>query len=139
MNDRFRDYLRKFVLVFFDDILVYSSNLEDHLQHLTTVFSLLSSHHFYAKLSKCVFAVPNVHYLCHIISIDGVSVDPAKIQAIVNWPIPTTVSALHGFLGLTGYYQKFFRNYAALALLLTDLLQSSRLNGMTKLLQHLTI
>ncbi|XP_058769067.1 uncharacterized protein LOC131642924 [Vicia villosa] len=126
MNDLLRPYLRQFVLVFFDDILIYSPTFADHLTHLHIVFNLLKSHVFVAKLSKCVFAVDRVHYLGHIISAGNVAPDPEKIQAILDWPEPRSLTALRGFLGLTGFYRRFVRNYATLAAPLTDILRSTR-------------
>jgi hypothetical protein len=103
MNDTFRPYLRKFILVFFDDILIYSNSLSDHIQHLKLVLELLSHNQFLAKLSKCVSAVPQVDYLGHVISANGVTPDPKKIAAILEWPVPRSLTALHGFLGLTAF------------------------------------
>ena len=123
MNAVFRPYLRKFVLVFFDDILVFSKSLDMHLQHLRLVLSLLLQHQLYAKRSKCVFGIPEVEYLGHIISGQGVSADPKKLSAMKEWPFPTTVKALHGFLGLTGYYRKFIHQYSQIVAPLTALLK----------------
>ncbi|KAM1079465.1 hypothetical protein ACFX2B_014021 [Malus domestica] len=107
MNDIFRPYLRHFILVFFDDILVYSKNWEDHLLHLKMTFEVLQQHQLYVKKHKCSFGQSKVEYLGHVISSKGVKADPSKIQAIMDWPKPTTVKELRGFLGLTGYYRKF--------------------------------
>jgi len=104
MNTMLQAFLRIFVLVFFYDILVYSKTWEDHLQHLQQVLSILQHHKFFAKYSKCSFGVPKVDYLGHIISGQGVEVDPSKIEAIKAWPTPTNVTSLRGFLGLTGYH-----------------------------------
>nr|KYP49228.1 Retrovirus-related Pol polyprotein from transposon 17.6 [Cajanus cajan] len=86
MNDLFRPHLRKFVLAFFDDILVYSSNINDHLIHLKLVLELLTTNQFFAKYSKCVFVEPTIAYLGHLISAQGVQPDPKKIKAILEWP-----------------------------------------------------
>ena len=123
MNQVFKQFLRKFVLVFFDDILVYSSSLEMHEQHLATVLELLQANQLYAKMSKCSFAVDSVEYLGHLIPGRGVSMDPAKIESMVKWPIPDLVKTLRGFLGLSGYYRRFIKGYGMLTKPLTDLLK----------------
>lgn len=123
MNDLLRPFLRKFALVFFNDILIYSPTWESHLNHINQVLSLLSTHQFYAKLSKCQFGVRSVDYLGHLISADGVQADPSKIQAMVSWPPPKNITALRAFLGLTGFYRRFVLNYAAIASP-TDLLKA---------------
>ena len=125
MNDVFRPYLRRFTLVFFDDILVFSPTLELHLQHLRSVLELLQQHQLYAKKSKCAFGCSKVEYLRHIISGQGVSTDPRKIAAMEAWLIPTSLKALKGFLGLTGYYRKFIKNYRQIATPLTALLRKN--------------
>lgn len=122
MNDLFRPYLQKFILVFFDDILIYSRSWEDHLAHLKIVLQILSTNSLFAKESKCRFGVLQVEYLGHVISEQGVSVDPAKIQAVIEWPTPTTAKGVRGFLGLAGYYRKFIRHFGSIAAPLTRLL-----------------
>ena len=111
MNDVFRPYLRRFVLVFFNDILVFNPTLELHIQHLRLVLELLQQHQLYAKKSKCAFRCSEVEYLGHIIFSQGVSTDPRKTIAMEAWPIPNSVKTLKGFLGLMGYYRKFIKNY----------------------------
>ena len=103
------------MLVFLDDILVFSNSLDLHLQHLKIVLSLLLQHQLYAKRSKCVLGISKVEYLGHIISGQGVNADPSKIFAMQAWPFPKNVKALHGFLGLTGYYRKSIQHYGQIA------------------------
>lgn len=112
--------------VFFDDILVYSTTLADHVQHLTTVLETLREHSFFVKLSKCSFGQQSVEYLGHIVSVEGVHVDPHKISVVTDWPVPSNVKQLRGFLGLTGYYRRFVRHYAQVAFPLTELLKKNQ-------------
>ncbi|CAL1413314.1 unnamed protein product [Linum trigynum] len=123
MNSIFSAHLRKFILVFFDDILVYSPDETSHITHLRTTLSILRQHNLYAKPSKCSFGQTQVEYLGHIITSEGVSTNPAKISAMVSWPRPKNVKELRGFLGLTGYYRKFVKDYGAISRPLTDLLK----------------
>jgi hypothetical protein len=125
MNELFHPYLRKFVLVFFDDILIYSKTWTKHLKHLEQVLSLLEENQFYAKRSKCTFGKDEVEYLGHIISKEGVKVDPKKIKAIIEWSKPKSISKLRGFMGLTGYYRRFIKNYAHIIAPLTNLLKKN--------------
>ena len=134
MNAIFRPYLRKFVLVFFDDILVFSSNLYDHLSHLKIVLEILQSHQLYAKQSKCVFGYAEVEYLGHIISREGVKADPKKTLAMQQWPIPQNAKALEGFFCLTGYYRKFIQGYGAITQPLTDLFKKDGFHWSNKAL-----
>jgi hypothetical protein len=122
MNEILASYIRKFVLVFFYDILIYSSTWVDHLQHVKIVFEIIRSHHLFLKKSKCVFWSSSVTYLGHIISSAGVALDPDKVAAVESWPPPQTLRALQGFLGLTGYYQKIIAQYGDITRPLTGLL-----------------
>jgi hypothetical protein len=122
MNAVFAPFLRKFVIVFLDDILVYSPSWETHLVHLRQVLETLRNTKFFAKLSKCEFGKTAIHYLGHIISDAGVATDPDKTSVMRNWPLPHNTTELRGFLGLTGYYRKFVRNYGIISKPLTQLL-----------------
>ena len=107
MNDVLRPYLRRFVLVFFDDILIYSASWAEHLQHVAIVFNELRAHHLHLKRSKCSFGTPSVAYLGHVISAAGVAMDADKVAPVAAWPTPQSLRVLRGFLGLAGYYRKF--------------------------------
>lgn len=123
INKVFAPYLRKFTLVFFDDILVYSTDEKEHLEHLELVFKVMRQHKLFAKMSKCEFLQGQVAYLGHVISKDGVAVDENKVKDMLAWPEPKSVKALRGFLGLSGYYRKFVKDYGTIAKPLTNLLQ----------------
>lgn len=123
MNLIFAALLRRGVIVFMDDILIYSATLEQHVSLLQQVFEILRKHKFFIKLSKCSFAQQEIEYLGHCISSQGVSTEKSKIMAVEQWPVPKNVKELRGFLGLTGYYRKFIKNYGLIRRQLTNLLK----------------
>src|SRR5262249_44456711 len=121
MNRVFRPYLDQFVIVFIDDVLVYSPDETSHREHLRFVLETLRTHQLYAKFSKCEFWLDSVPFLGHIISAEGVAVDPSKVQAVLEWKVPTTPTEVRSFLGLVGYYRRFIQDFSSLASPLTHL------------------
>jgi hypothetical protein len=121
MNNVLNKFLDIFVLVFIDDILVYSRSKEEHEEHLKLVLQVLREHKLYAKLSKCDFFQRQVHYLGHVISEKGVAVDPDKIKAIIDWPTPRDVTDIRSFMGLAGYYRRFIKGFSKIGHPITSL------------------
>jgi len=109
MNNVFRPYLDKFVVVFIDDIVIYFKTKEEHAKHLRLVLKTLEEHKLYAKFKKCEFWLEKVHFLGHLVTKETVSMDLAKVEAILNWPEPTCVTEVQGFLGMARYYKKICR------------------------------
>ncbi|GJX77223.1 putative nucleotidyltransferase, ribonuclease H [Tanacetum coccineum] len=126
MNRVCKLYLDKFVIVFIDDILIYSKTKEDHEVHLGLVLELLRKEKLYAKFSKCEFWLQEVHFLGHVVNQNGIHVDPSKIEAVKNWKTPTTPSEIRSFLGLAGYYRRFIANFSKIAKPLTSLTQKNQ-------------
>ena len=126
MSRVFRSQLNRFVVVFVDDILVYSRDEEEHKLHLREVLGILRQHELKAKFSKCHFWRREVRFLGHVVSEHGISVDPSKIAAIQDWRVPTTVTEVRSFLGLAGYYRKFIRDFSKIATPLTQLTKKNR-------------
>ena len=123
MNSVFMSELDKFVVVFIDDILIYSKNKKDHAQHLCIVLQRLRDHHLYAKFSKCEFWLDSVKFLGHTISSEGISVDPTKVQEVMDWKPPTSVHQIRNFLGLAGYYRRFILDFSRIAKPMIELLK----------------
>ncbi|WVZ70384.1 hypothetical protein U9M48_019058 [Paspalum notatum var. saurae] len=115
MNSVFMNELDKFVVVFIDDILVYSKNKKEHEEHLWIVLSRLREHKLYAKFSKCAFWLKEVAFLGHILSAKGVAVDPSKVEDVLNWKQPQTVTEIRSFLGLAGYYRRFIKDFSRIS------------------------
>ena len=123
MNKVFMEFFDKFVMVVIDDIFVYSKNEEEHKEHLRLVLEKLREHHLYAKFRKCEFWLKEVGFLGHVISGEGIAVDPTKVRSITNWLAPTSVGEIRSFLGLAGYYWRFIEKISKIAKPMTELLK----------------
>ncbi|GJJ75631.1 putative transposase [Entomortierella parvispora] len=122
MNTIFSKELDQFVVVYLDDILIYSKTFEEHLKHIRTVLSTLRKHHLHAKQSKCAFGLSSITFVGHVISYDGIQVDPAKVAVVKNWPTPTNVQELRSFIGFVNYHRRHIFHHAEVTACLTDLL-----------------
>ncbi|KAI2653818.1 Transposon Tf2-6 polyprotein [Labeo rohita] len=123
VNDVFRDMLNRWVIVYIDDILIFSDTLESHIQHVRAVLQRLIDHQLYAKFEKCEFHRTVTSFLGYIIGSEGVAMDDKKVQAVLNWPPPTSVKELQRFLGFANFYRRFIRNFSSVAAPLTSLLR----------------
>ena len=121
MHRVFQPYLDQFVVVFVDDILIYSQSEREHEDHLRIVLQLLRDHQLYAKFSKCEFWLTEVRFFGHVVSASGVSVDPEKVEAVISWERPKSVFEIHSFLGLARYYRRFIEDFSRLAAPMTRL------------------
>ena len=126
MNKVFMEYLDKFVVVFIDDILVYSRTEEEHEEHLRLALQKYQEYRLYVKLSKCEFLMKQVAFLGHIISKGGISVDPSKAQDVLSWNAPTSVGNIQSFLGLAGYYRRFIEGFLKISKPMTELLEKDK-------------
>jgi hypothetical protein len=122
MQSVFSKYLDEFVIIFLDDILVYSKSFDEHLKHLECVLQTLRQHKLYAKSSKCEFSKNELSFLGHVINSDGIKMEPSKVDAVVKWPQPKNIHDIRAFLGLAGYYRRFVKDFSKLASPLTNLL-----------------
>jgi len=121
MNRVFREFINQCVVVFIDDILIYSRSREEHEKHLRTILQILRENKLYGNLKKCEFWLEEVPFLGHVVSKDGVSVDPSRVEAVVNWARPPTIRETRSFLGLAGYYRRFVEGFSSLVAPLTRL------------------
>lgn len=126
MNSVFMEYLDKFVVVFIHDILIYSKSESEHEEHLRLVLGKLREHRLYAKFSKCEFWLKEVAFLGHVLSEGGIAVDPSKVQDVLNWRQPKSVSEVRSFLGFAGYYRRFIENFSKIARPMTQLLKKEK-------------
>jgi hypothetical protein len=132
MNGVFREYIDKFVIVFLDDILVYSKSEEEHEHHLKMVLQVLRENQLYAKLSKCSFYQKQIHYLGHFISKDGIVMDPEKIGSIIEWSVLKNVTEFRSFMGLSGHYRRFIAGFSRIAHPITSLQRKEKKFQWTK-------
>jgi hypothetical protein len=121
MNHVFRPYLDRFVVIFIDDILVYSSSDQEHEQHLRLILQTLREYRLYAKLSKCEFWLKEVTFLGHVISAYGILFDPQKVKAVLKWERPANVTKIHNFLRLVRYYMRFIEGFSTIFIPITRL------------------
>ncbi|GJW19586.1 putative reverse transcriptase domain-containing protein [Tanacetum coccineum] len=126
MNRVCNPYLDEFVIVFIDDILIYSKSKEEHEVHLQLILELLEKKKLFGKFSKCKVWLQEFHFLRHVVNIEGIPVDPSKIKAIKNWKPPKTPTDIRLFLGLAGYYRRFIANFSKIATPLTLLTQKDK-------------
>ena len=138
LNHVLRSFISKFVIVYFDDILIYSKNLDDHILHLQSVLSVLRENKLFTNLSKCTFCVENVIFLGFVVSSQGIQVDKSKVDAIVSWPRPKTVSEVRSFHGLASFYRRFVKDFSSKAGLLINWLRKMlNLSGVRCKSKHL--
>ena len=121
MNEVLRSFIGRFVVVYFDDILIYSRSLEEHLDHLRAVFNALRDAHLFGNLEKCTFCTDRVSFLGYVVTPQGIEVDQAKVEAIHSWPVPCTVTQVRSFLGLAGFYRRFVKDFSTIAAPLHEL------------------
>ena len=123
MNYVLRAFIGKFVVVYFDDILIYSKNLDDHLIHLKYVLDVLRKERFFANLKKCTFCTDKLMFLGFVVSAQGIQVDEEKVRAIQDWPSPTSVSKVRSFHGLASFYRRFVKHFSSIAAQITEVIK----------------
>jgi hypothetical protein len=121
MNEVLRAFIGRFVVVYFDDILIYSKSLEDHLDHLRAILEALRDACLFGNLEKCTFCTDQVYFLVYVVTPQGIQVDQAKVEAIHSWLVPTTVTQVRSFLGLAGFYRRFVKDFSTIAASLHEL------------------
>jgi hypothetical protein len=121
MNEVLRPFIGLFVVVYFDDILIYNKSIEDHLKHLSVVFDVLCTARLFANMDKCIFCTQHVSFLGYVVTPQGIEVDSSKMASIQEWPTPTTVTQIRSFLRLVGFYRRFVRDFSSIAAPLHEL------------------
>jgi hypothetical protein len=139
MNEVLRAFIGKFVVVYFDDILIYSKSMEAHLDHLRASFNALRDARLFGNLEKCIFCTDRVSFLGYVITPQGIEVDQAKVETIQGWPVPKTITQLRSFLGLAGFYHRFVKDFSTIAAPLNALTKgTTQENAFTILKDKLT-
>jgi hypothetical protein len=121
MNEVLRAFIGRFVVVYFDDILIYSKSLVEHMDHLCAIFNALRHAHLFANLEKCIFSTDRVSFLSYVVTPQGIEVDEKKIEAIESWPLPQTITQVRSFLSLAGFYRRFVKDFNTIATPLHEL------------------
>ena len=121
MNEVLRAFIGKFVVVYFDDILIYTTSSEDHMDHLRAIFIILCDARLFGNLTKCTFCTDHVSFLGYVVTPQGIEVNESKIEAIKGWPIPQTITQVRSFLGLAGFYRRFVKDFSTIAAPLNEL------------------
>jgi hypothetical protein len=125
MNHVLRTFIDKFVVVYFDDILIYSKNLNEHLDHLRNVLNVLRSEQLYANLKKCTFCMEKIVFLSYVVTAQGIEMDEEKVKAIQDWPTPKSVNEVRSFHGLASFYRRFVKDFSIIAAPLTEIVKKS--------------
>jgi hypothetical protein len=115
MNEVLRAFISRFVVVYFDDILIYSKSLDEHMDNLRVVFSALHDARLFGNLEKCIFCTDRVSFLGYAVTPQGIEVDEMKVEAIKSWPVPQTITQVRSFLGLAGFYRRFVKDFSRFA------------------------
>ena len=115
MNEVLRAFIGRFVVVYFDDILIYNKSLDEHMDHLRAVFNILRDACLFGNLEKCIFCTDRVSFLGYVVTPQGIEVDKSKIEAIKSWPVPQTITRVRSFLGLAGFYHRFVKDFSTIA------------------------
>jgi hypothetical protein len=123
MNEVLRAFIGRFVVVYFDDILIYSKSLDEHMDHLRAVFNALRDARLFANLEKCIFRMDRVSFLGHVVTPQGIEVDETKIEAIKSWPTPQSITQVRSFLGLAGFYCRFVKDFSTITVPLHELMK----------------
>jgi hypothetical protein len=121
MNEVLHAFIGKFVVVYFDDILIYSKSMDEHVDHMRAVFNALRDARLFGNLEKCTFCIDRVSFLGYVVTPQGIEVDQAKVEAIHGWPMPKTITQVRSFLGLVGFYRRFVKDFSTIDAPLNEL------------------